>query len=515
MPVGLPPNRRNISGSGFTNLQKMLQASRSNKLGQTVSTGIQQAGDASRRALQTAGQQFQQQVGNEQQRQANEAQRAERVLGDVSKASEEDINAFEGIRGGQSKGPTGVANADELRQQAQEAERLGKSTGSDVGRQGLLQRYVGGNRRYTGGQQSVDALLLGQTGADKLKQSRRGTFGLNQQAQAQQVGAQARGQELASGARGMAESTIKRLGGQATDFDAAMEAKRASEQTNLKARQDAIKAQLEAGEVDQDVLDKLGLNEGAQLWRANLADYYKPQDIIATRENVMNQDDFNKIQALRKLSGQSLTGDASKVISQYQDPTQVGGFGKMSPYEIEKEALAEKLGLESGQYHANVDPQEREKAEWKKRLYENSLTGDANTSLMANLKGQVAKSSADLQKAIEESAQAQGTDVFSKYGMINPTRYNLGAGGEYANIDSLKELAKAYNPNMTDDEAVALGKRLSGLYQRDPQTGALPGAPSYQLPENYLGAIKKQDENIKGFKDQYKFDRTLKRRTPV
>ena len=536
MAIGLPPNRRNISGSGFTNLQRILQASKANRLGQTVSSGIQQAGQAARGSLQQAGSQFQQQVGTEQQRQAQEQERANRVLGDVSKASEEDINAFEGIRGGQSKGPMDIANADELNQKAQEAERLGKSTGSETGRLGLLQRYVGGGRRYTGGQQSVDALLLGQTGADKLKQSRRGTFGLGQQAQKQQIGAQAMGKELSSGAKGLAERTIQGLGEGATKFDVDMEAKRVAEQANLGTRQDEIRKQLEAGEVEQNVYDSLGLGDNAQLYRTNLTDYYKPRQNIATKENVMGQEDFNKIQALRKLSGQSLTGDASKVLAQYSDPTQVGEFGKAGVFDFDKEALKDAINRESAAYHSVADPQEAEKAKWSGFL--NNTMYNRDYSPLAKFKTDISKGVESLKRAISLSDKAQGgqviippEDIFNKefrydsyanspeqalrmYGFTLPP----GMDDPYS---SLKNLANKDLTKMNDREMVDFGKQLSSYALRTTPTATGNSEiinPYIYRPDtidNWLGATEAAQANIDAMKKQYKFDRTLKRKPPV
>lgn len=494
MPTGLPPNRRNISGSGFTNLQRMLQASRSNKLGQTVSSGIQQAGDASRRAIQTAGQQFQQQAGAEKDRQAFESQRADRVLGDVSSASDEDVSAFEGIRGGKSKGPTGIANADELRQQSQEAEALGKLTSSEGGRLGLLQRYVGGNKRYTGGQQTVDSLLLGQTGTDKLKQSRRGTLGLGHQAKTLQTGAQAVGKELASSAQGLADTTIQRLGGQATGYDTSMEAKRIAEQDALKAKQEGVRKQLEAGEVDQPILDKLGIAAGDKLWRTNLADFFQANENIATKENVMNQADFNKIEALRKLSGQSLTGDPSKVLSQYRDKEQIDAFSKMSPYEIEQEALKQKINDERQRYEAVASPQEQDMAKFGGYLNNQQIAGGP-----AGMIGTLDKTT-------------KGWVDYIKQSQPN---------------SPLASLANQYNPNASPSEKASFAQSLYSALQSSPSVGMNPQTGNLNAPlgqselaglsqqiglyNNYAGAVTGAQANIDAMRNQYKFDRVLKR----
>ncbi len=495
MAIGLPPNRRNISGSGFTNLQRILQASKTNRLGQTVGSGIQQAGDTARRAIQKAGTEFETKVGTEKARQAGESARADRVLGDVSQASDEDIKAFETIRGGKSQGPTSIANADDLRYQAQEAEKLGKSTGTEVGRLGLLQRYVGGGKRYTGGQQSVDSLLLGQTGSQNLKQSRRNVSGLQEKAAGQEFAAKEMGKELASSAKGLADTTIGRLGGIATEFDTAMEAKRIAEQEALKAKQENVRKQLEAGEVEEALFDRLGIKEGDKLWRTNLTDFYKPQENIATKENVMNQADFNKIQALRKLSGQSLTGDPSKVLSQYTDASQIGAFGAMSPYEFEKEALAQKINNERQSYEAVASPQEQDKAKYTGYLFDQQIAG--GPAGMVGTLDKTTKSWVDYIKQTQPNSQ-------------------------------LSMLANQYNPNATPEEKAAFSEALYRGLAASPSVGIDPQTGSLRTPlgqselsglsnliglyKNYSGTVNTAQANIDAMRNQYQFNRTLKRR---
>lgn len=339
--ASIPTRKTNQVGSGFTNLQRVLQANKSNTLGSTVSSGIQKAGQAAQGAINQAGTQFNTQVGAEKQRLASEQDRAARVLGDVTKASQEDINAFEGIRGGQTKGPTSIQNANEVSEKAREAQSLGQATGNEGGRFGLLQRYVGAGNRYTGGQQRLDNMLLGQTGQADLRKARVATSGIADKASQLQDAASQQGKELQNRAKGLSESTIKVLEGQVVDYDKAMEAARVKAETERAARQAADLEQLKSGNItEEDLYNALGLKEGMRTYGTDLSQFYTGMGKdLATKENVQTQADFDRIKKLRELSGQSLTGEASAVLPAYTDASQVDAYGKIKDYNINQEAL--------------------------------------------------------------------------------------------------------------------------------------------------------------------------------
>jgi hypothetical protein len=342
----------NQAGTGFTNIQRMLQANRSNRLGQTVAGGVQKAGEAARGAISQAGQQFQQDVGKERQRQMGEEQRVQNVLSDVSKTTDDDVAAFEKIRNAQMLGPTGVKNAQEMRSKAEEAENLGEAGGSQGGRFGLLQRYIGGNRQYTGGQQRLDSLLLGQTGANQLRQAKKATAGLGQQAQKQDIAAQETGKLLQGEARGLGERTIKGLEQGVMSYDQAIANKLAEE---TKKRQDLVKSitttpydfntatESKPIELDEDLYNKLNeasagfLSEDQSVYNVDLSKYIDANLMNATKQAVQTEEDFKRAQALNRLSGGDITGDAKSALKSYIDQSQnVGAFYKDNPFKIDK-----------------------------------------------------------------------------------------------------------------------------------------------------------------------------------
>lgn len=338
-----PPTSKktNQAGSGFTNLQRVLQANKANTLGSTVSSGIQKAGQAAQGAITKAGAEFNTSAEAEKSRLAAEQGRAARVMGDVTKATDEDVQAFEGIRGGQSKGPNTIKDASAVAEKSREAQSLGQATGNEGGRFGLLQRYIGSGDRYTGGQQRLDNMLLGQTGQADLRKARMATAGLMDKAQGTEAAASQVGQELKNRAQGLAQSTIKNLEGEVVNYDKAMDAARIKAESDRAARQAADLEQLKSGEItEEDLYNSLGLKEGLRTYGTDLSQFYTGQGKdLATKENVQTQADFDRINKLRQLSGQSLTGEASAILPAYSDASQVDAYGKIKDFNINQDAL--------------------------------------------------------------------------------------------------------------------------------------------------------------------------------
>lgn len=199
-------------GSGFTNLSRFLEAGKDNRLGSTISGGVAGAGQQARGQLSSAQQGFQSQlqsskIGDEDEKslvtQGLEAAKQGQV-------SEEQAKGFERIRGGY-KGPTALGNEEALSASALRAEQLGQNVQSRGGRQQLLQQFAAQGRPYSSGQQRLDEMLLGRTGAKDLQQARRQTAGVaGETAQAVQ-GARTQGQEAQNLARTFAEDVSKQL----------------------------------------------------------------------------------------------------------------------------------------------------------------------------------------------------------------------------------------------------------------------------------------------------------------
>lgn len=353
------PLNRQPAGSGFTNLQKILQANQQNKLGSTIAGGINQAGDAARSNIIKAGQEFETAANVEKQRQAGENQRVDRVLTAPEAAADEDVKAFETIRGGEYTGPKSLTNAGELANQAQNASQLGQAVGSEGGRQGLLQRFAGSGKKYTPGQQRLDALLLGQTGGnEQLRTARRSVSGLdNLQASKEQAASEV-GKGLQGGVQGLKESAINRIGQSVSGYNTTLEEKAKQANMSREAYVAQAKENLKIGIADDKTIKALGLGEGARVWDADLGQFLNlDMANLATKQTAQSDQDYARINALSRLAGQSLQGDPSKYLEQFADKNLVGQFDKSNPYQNvnDRDVQAALLERENA-YNAEIRP---------------------------------------------------------------------------------------------------------------------------------------------------------------
>lgn len=165
-------------GTGFTNLSRFVDANKNNQLGQAVQQGAQKTVDAVNDRTETAKGLFGQKLSEEQKRSQETAGAAtsalNRIAGgqfsqeDEKKATSGLNNAFAG-----PKDLSSVANVANIRAQALDAKNLGRDALTQEGRQGLLQRFVGGNRQYNQAQQRFDTGLLAPTAKPALSAVRR------------------------------------------------------------------------------------------------------------------------------------------------------------------------------------------------------------------------------------------------------------------------------------------------------------------------------------------------------
>jgi len=318
-------NKPKPQGSGFTNLQRIMNANRGTRLGQAVGQGIQETGEQARQGLQQAQSEFNQQ--SEAGRLDTDAnrQRVEDVLSRPDDVNEQDFKDFDRFRAGGYTGPLGLKNAGSVTGQAQEAQNLGQQVGTAGGRQALLQRYAAGPNQYQAGQQRLDSLLLGATGGKDLKSARRSVSGLGQQAQSAQQGAQEVGQQYQSQAQGFGRNVAQRAGeGAQTVLTPAQEAAKLANERDASLRTQAEQERQRGSSenyLSRQALEALGLQAGDRTYGVNLGDVVRFQgrglNEAARPEELMNQEQFQRFSNLKRLMGSDLQG---------YDPTKVGGY---------------------------------------------------------------------------------------------------------------------------------------------------------------------------------------------
>lgn len=482
--MAMPPQQKpnNKSGSGFTNLNRYLQANQANRLGQTVSSGVQAAGVGARNALTLSNQEFQAKAQDEQQRLAQQGTKVDQVLGNVSGASDDDVKNFENIRNAESKGPTGVADANALRSKAQEAEALGRAGGSQPGRFGLLQRFVSGGRpEYNAGNQRLDQMLLGQTGQQQLRGARAATFGLGSQAEQNITGAQARGDELKGQARQLADSTIGKLGEQVTGYDAAMQQKLADKKAAINSIIGGVGAGSNAAiELDENRLNQLKdasqgvLSEGAQLYNTDLTPFLKMNELYATKQGAQSAEDLAKAKKIAALTGNSLAGkDVAATLQDYVGREDLAGtFDANNPFEVgDASGLQAAIAKSKGEYDTARGTQNEIASRLSGVLAGRTDTGTGVESSYSNLLKRYSQDQAKqgIQSRRSELQAKQQTGNLSPQELMEMNQLNQFNPNETPS----QELMQKYTPEWQQEF-----DRVSPMLRADP--GSID-APSSQL----------------------------------
>lgn len=310
-PGAQQPQSTRQLGTGFTNLQNIMQANTGNQLGQAVSGGIQQAGSQATNALNSGVQNFNQQsqanaLGTQAQK-----QNVQNVLNNVGNVSNQDVANFQNYMSGQYNGPTNINNISAIQNQAANAQQQGQDVGTAGGRQALLQQYAASpSSSYSAGQQNLDSLLLGATGGKQLQQARQAVSGLNNQVNAAQNTAQSQAQQLQNQAQGFGQQVTGQV--QGAESNIYNPAQQAAQQANIteqqsQAAEQAAAMAAQSGQLSNAALQNLGLTSGQRTYGVNVGQYlgYNPANEQATALNQMTAPQYQQYQGLNKLMGQT------------------------------------------------------------------------------------------------------------------------------------------------------------------------------------------------------------------
>lgn len=354
---------RNRRGTGFTNIGKTINANSGNRLGSTVQSGVQNKAQEVKTGLEQTQSGFNQEaqtnrIGTEQ-----DTQERETILNKFNPTenqqfqdvNDEEVNKFDRFRSGLYKGPQ-TLNQDktqQLRGKAQQAQSLGNMTQSTGGRQELLKQFVGG-KDYTRGQQQLDNLLLGQTGANQLKQSRRSTLGLGQNINEAEQGAAEQAKQYGREAENFAQQTNTKLSDMFSTRDTELE--------------NTAKQRLGSAEEFQNrILDKLSKEE-----------YLTDEEISQLG---LSPEEAAQLGALQDISGAKFLRSATVSGKQigaakddYINDLRGSGYGTRQVYSFGEDAGAANRFYEARQ--ANIDK------------FDNALaTGDRQTAIQTIIDG--------------------------------------------------------------------------------------------------------------------------------
>lgn len=320
-PSAPDTNKRSLTG--FTNLQSILDANRNNRLGETIGSGVQSQANQLNTDVNKSQQDFKNQSDANNLNTSENQQFVQNTLQNPVNLNQNALDRFSKIRDALYSGPTTLANADQLSGEAQNIGNIGQSIGSAGGRMGLLQRFVG-NPNYTSGQQQLDTLLLGQTGAPQLAEARRSALAAQASTNNAMNTAQVQGQENQNKANEIATQTQNQLGQATNTFNTNLQNK--ATQLNTDEKQlltDTVNSLGKGGNgvIPKEIADKLGLKEGTNLYNI---DPEQLQQFIsvdpnkaATQYNATSDAEKQQIAAYNTLAGGKLAPDIQSIYDQY------------------------------------------------------------------------------------------------------------------------------------------------------------------------------------------------------
>lgn len=412
---GAPPtpaaNPNKQQDSGYTNIQRIVQANQGNKLGSTIGSNIQNAAQQAQQGVTQAQQQFQQQAGANRSDTGANQQLVQQALANPTQISgnQNQVSQFQNLLSGTYQGPKGLANAGQLQAQAQDVNELGQATTSAGGQQGLLQRFVG-TPQYTSGQQSLDSLLLGATGGNALNQARRSTAGVQQQANQAAQGATQTAQEYANRNQQFGQNVQNQFGQNVAEQQQGLTKQAQQAQQARDAQVSALQQQVANGTMTQDVADQLGLGlqnisnvgmnggdfgtQGAHLvggqglytYGVDPSKYIAENSQQANAQNSANAQQYAQMQALAKLGGQFAPNQAQQTLAQFNNPSQAGTFQAAKAYNVDNPAF--QGALQQGQ-----------------QTYQNYLNNVLNPALNSYNQGQ---QNAEMQRSLAQSTTSFG-----------------------------------------------------------------------------------------------------------
>lgn len=311
-----PQQSQGFQGSGFTNLNRVVQANQQNRLGNTVQQGFNNVAADTSNNIQKGRQDFQQQTANAMQPYQGGSEFINQTIANPTDINSNSgtLNRFRQIASGQYAGPQNLSNQQALSGNVQNVQSLANMTNNPGGREALLQTFIQ-NPNYSGGQRQLDSLLLGSTGGKQLASLKGVAAQTGRQfsnAQQEATGQAQANQQLATDLGQQANSQLMT---EQQNQDTALQAQLANTQQSeidKKSQLDALKANLEQGQLTEDQVQQLGLSrssldptqslyygEGNPLDQVKLNYSAAPTSI----SDVITADQTARMNALNKLSG--------------------------------------------------------------------------------------------------------------------------------------------------------------------------------------------------------------------
>jgi hypothetical protein len=263
---------------------------------------------------------------------------------------------FMAMRDAQYKGPMELDADYSLRGQAENFSHLTNGVNNETGRFNLLKQLYN-KPTYNSGQQTLDNLFLqGDKGQMARLQGAKVDAGrVNKDLASSRTAAEIAALGAAQEAQATRDHTRKDLSGAIEGFDseqdkAVKDAISGRDQKYLEARGLLGKHELTSEQAQQlGILDLV--NSGAKTWDLNPADYLNKNLVDPTKQSIIDQNGFNRINALGKLAGGIDEGKMASILDTYRDPSQVGTYNKDKPYEFDMSRFQNDAAARGSEYN--------------------------------------------------------------------------------------------------------------------------------------------------------------------
>lgn len=279
--------------------------------------------------------------------------------------AQQGLQDFNNMRDANYQGPTALDQDSQLQNKVANFQQLANSAQSENGRFALL-RNMFDAPSYTGGQQTLDNLFL-QANPNQIAQLQQsGTIAnnLNNQLGGALTGARQQALQDANTDVATAGKTLDATNNAIGNFDN----QQATNVMTAEAQRDRNfqnqQNQLKAGSMSYNDAKALGLvnndRVGANTYNLDLNRYLTEGNATATKQNVMSQDDYNKINALGKLANGKQSGSSGSVLDNYKDASQVGQFAAQPGYAFNANAFRRDAGDAQHVADVNLSPKQQQ-----------------------------------------------------------------------------------------------------------------------------------------------------------
>lgn len=444
---------KGTSSGRFVNLQNYLNANKGYKQEQGGLAG-QVAGNVENKANKIQNNFQGEQQNTVTQQNQNRVQNNPNVINEAisnpqaASQNQQNVNAFQNMLKGNYQGPTELASAGSYQAQAGNIGSLAQLGQNEAGRSTLLKTLYN-NPAYNQGQQKLDNLFLqsNPNQLQKLQSLKNISSGLNTNINQGLQQIQDTGKQYAQEALGAKDASQAALFSKLQQLDSGAQGQVDSAKQIAQGLQD----RLSSGQTTIQDLQNLGIANRADksTFGVNPLEYFTDTSSQATKQNVLNSDQRNQLQALSKLTG-GLGGDSvQNILTQYNGAAPQQNFNANNPYQFDSSRFQDNLqqkilSLVEPQYRQTLNPNNPQDTSTLERLATTKLN---STNQFAN---QIAQNDPNL-------TDEQLASMVKQYTGVNPFDYGYKRGS--STLSGLTGSEKAFGEEYVNP---LLSKKILG-----------------------------------------------------